>query len=996
MALMLAPYNEAMRLGMGFNSYTQQLCCNDIVRSPGGRPATESDLKDTKQNPPGTKAVASSGAEAGILSTQQGTGTIMQKRIGVGYDEQNVVSQVVNWNASFVDSVSEVTKKLDISGALSVNVDAIGSVKVSGHYVDDKALKESDATYDITVNVTNQRLEAPEMTQFTPIANVEADRFQEVYGDCFISGFLEGGVFHAVVACKKVDDKATLDAGGQISAGAQIAGLDIKGEIKANFNTGSEKKNYTTTVTVNWSGGGDIKPNKVEEWTIEHLTRVAMDFPDKVAACPQRTYAVLTKYTSLRSFHEATSLGSPLDYENAGIYTNSLLDAYMDYKYIWSQIQERISAVDKGLMKIQKLEEQDGLASYRDAFVQSYQERMEAFHKAEKDAKENPRRYRDIVLQPPMPPNGLRAYSADLYGLDHAKRDCRFEMIKIVREVKAVSLDPQIATDPTRIWQYVAPSIFRRLVPADKPIDKKDPRTKAAIQQDLSRRIEGVAQDYQEESMLRESFFQSGPLRCDYEKRVNLRYGHLAEHWRVDTINGQSVTLPSFEQFNDLEVLDKSYIVTNITVWHDNKRLVGIQLLYQNGQALFHGVKDSSYQLSSFNIESGRKGNPDSVNMIWLEAHADENGKAWVDTLRVVTTSDLLIVEPADRLKYNTSFELKATKPKSNGVWDLKGFYGSFDPSEKAFAQLSPIWGRTAVDDPAPKAIPLFLPAAWKPVLSWPILTIESLSRHVHRGNNFRFSCPRGKLDNCTGAHFNALDYIDESWVIGKVEFCFTDAGDTSVLAGIAVEYKNGKQLQHGNCGPKMFVQTWEPSGKENERLVAVSTCVKGELGQPQCCLGLRFFFETEEEMEDEEKENVVNSQGSEAAQKTTATSAESKPIAESAASSEPTATSEGPEPVATSKPAAARSDESKAVAAATPAPAPAPAPVDPPKKKMIKETDLWVSGPKGDRENFMWQLKAASHSPSGQTSEKWAVKGFMGQAGMDCIETISVVWGRE
>ena len=138
--------------------------------------------------------------------------------------------------------------------------------------------------------------------------------------------------------------------------------------------------------------------------------------------------------------------------------------------------------MDKGLMKIQQLEEQDGLASYRDAFKQSYEERMEAFREAEKDAKKNPRQYRDLVLQPPMPPNDLRAYPADLYGLDHAKRDCRFEMIKIVREVsissmkqntvlirfeqvKAVSLDPQIATDPTRIWQYVAPSIFRRLVP---------------------------------------------------------------------------------------------------------------------------------------------------------------------------------------------------------------------------------------------------------------------------------------------------------------------------------------------------------------------------------------------------------------------------------------------------------------------------------------------------------------------------------------------------
>ena len=40
-----------------------------------------------------------------------------------------------------------------------------------------------------------------------------------------------------------------------------------------------------TVFRVNWSGGGDIKPDDVKEWDIEHLTRVAMDFPDKVAAC---------------------------------------------------------------------------------------------------------------------------------------------------------------------------------------------------------------------------------------------------------------------------------------------------------------------------------------------------------------------------------------------------------------------------------------------------------------------------------------------------------------------------------------------------------------------------------------------------------------------------------------------------------------------------------------------------------------------------------------
>lgn len=36
-----------------------------------------------------------------------------------------------------------------------------------------------------------------------------------------------------------------------------------------------------------------------------------------------------------------------------------------------------------------------------------------------------------------MEPNAMKLYSATLFGLDRARRDCRFEMIKIVREVSA-------------------------------------------------------------------------------------------------------------------------------------------------------------------------------------------------------------------------------------------------------------------------------------------------------------------------------------------------------------------------------------------------------------------------------------------------------------------------------------------------------------------------------------------------------------------------------
>lgn len=45
--------------------------------------------------------------------------------------------------------------------------------------------------------------------QFQPIDDLDPDQFTEVYGDCFISGFLEGGEFNAIVSVN-VHDKSKI------------------------------------------------------------------------------------------------------------------------------------------------------------------------------------------------------------------------------------------------------------------------------------------------------------------------------------------------------------------------------------------------------------------------------------------------------------------------------------------------------------------------------------------------------------------------------------------------------------------------------------------------------------------------------------------------------------------------------------------------------------------------------------------------------------------
>lgn len=79
MSTLTVPYNPAMRLGHGFNSYTQQLCINDAVKKPGAVPAGEGDL--------------------------------------VPKDDISPISQVVTWTTKYVEKISDVTDALNVSGA---------------------------------------------------------------------------------------------------------------------------------------------------------------------------------------------------------------------------------------------------------------------------------------------------------------------------------------------------------------------------------------------------------------------------------------------------------------------------------------------------------------------------------------------------------------------------------------------------------------------------------------------------------------------------------------------------------------------------------------------------------------------------------------------------------------------------------------------------------------------------------------------------------------
>lgn len=175
-------------------------------------------------------------------------------------------------------------------GSLEIKCDAIGGGGgASAHFIDSNKFKESDLNYFIQVKVTNQQLVADDVTEFSPIANVSDADFTRVYGDSFISGFIEGGEFNALVSIKLKDRSKAKEIGGQLKIDLDLKAASVHGQAEGGKKDLESTYEGETTISVAWTGGGDIKDESVNDWTLAALKAVSMEFPERVMACPMRT-----------------------------------------------------------------------------------------------------------------------------------------------------------------------------------------------------------------------------------------------------------------------------------------------------------------------------------------------------------------------------------------------------------------------------------------------------------------------------------------------------------------------------------------------------------------------------------------------------------------------------------------------------------------------------------------------------------------------------------
>jgi len=240
-------------------------------------------------------------------------------------------------------------------------------------FVNETKVLDSELNYVVSVIVNNDAQAATEAMVFQDIPGLPLDRFTEVYGDSFISGFTEGGEFNAVISIK-LNDKSKFKSVKQ-AVDVQLAVGPPTLEVGASESVSKEHsealRNTEISISVNWVGGGEIKRPGVP-WTIQSVVAVANAFPSMVSRSSARTQAILTRYTSLRSFQawkwtrlveerrqwesdprnqmggENNKSGKEryeepviiLNYVPCSLYTAELFDALMNYKKIWKRIGE--------------------------------------------------------------------------------------------------------------------------------------------------------------------------------------------------------------------------------------------------------------------------------------------------------------------------------------------------------------------------------------------------------------------------------------------------------------------------------------------------------------------------------------------------------------------------------------------------------------------------------------------------------------------------------
>lgn len=508
-------------------------------------------------------------------------------------------SQTVTYSSRFIDRLSDVTDDMAISGALSVKMAKIGG-SGRGSFVDSDKFKESDLNFYISVKVVNQTANFKDALVYNPMRSVAigSDDFNKVYGDSFISGFQEGGEFNAIISMKVHNKAKLLDIQAEAKVALTAGPVDLTATANVGIARTNLEMNTETTIQVSWCGGGHIKPME-QPWNIQSVMQAAARFPSLVANCPQRTHAILTKYDSLRSFvSRKPAAYSPLQYENAQIYTNVLMDAFMSYKSLYKKLGDDVNRIQAKTLEFDEWKDSDAAGEQKKTDnTQARTQLGQAVASGDPVALAAAKKYAAAIAAA----NETERFHADLRGIADARKFIRRQMVYIVNEVDLIEKDPKIATDEDHEEPFQAPLLFETRLPVTKIPDALKPNSNPLGGKRIMAKTQTEEELENEQKAREELENDSPPLYSmdqdltveettafdEVRKRVPQIGKHLLISKAIPTLKTEEGTI----FFNNLEFLYPEWQPESITIGMTKRGVVGsVEVVYENGLILRRGL----------------------------------------------------------------------------------------------------------------------------------------------------------------------------------------------------------------------------------------------------------------------------------------------------------------------------------------------------------------------------------------------------------------------
>ncbi|KAK6361232.1 hypothetical protein TWF730_004974 [Orbilia blumenaviensis] len=374
-------------------------------------------------------------------------GEPIPKRDWGSASDGSMPGQKVLFMTRFVTSLSDITEDMNISAARTVKrgrIDGHGG----GSFIDVEKFKQADLNFYIRVRVTNQKIDVRDALQFDPEWVIE-DGFTECFGDTFISGFIDGGEFNALLSIRVLNKAKVKDieAGVESVFGNSLFTLDSLG--KEEWERRDIDNSCEINVSAVWSGGGRLKSSE-KQWPIHSLMEAAANFPDLVANEPHRIYAILTSYPYLQSFYDgAGELQIPFaPYSHAIQRSKVLLNAYLDYKSLRQRLDEDIADIQNG----------DKVFQTKEYFRRPSVQPRRDVSSAEDDTK----------------------FAHTIGELDQAIKAASHQMRAIMEEVDTLVRAPETAMEK-RGETFQDPDVFRSRLPKVLPKTTKDIVARSAV-----------------------------------------------------------------------------------------------------------------------------------------------------------------------------------------------------------------------------------------------------------------------------------------------------------------------------------------------------------------------------------------------------------------------------------------------------------------------------------------------------------------------------------